>query len=90
MAVPPRQPGNVAVPIPYAGNHIGPRRLLTLALRRGLLGSQGAYVSIDGRTHVLPWGTAIFEVPADRPVMVSVYQVGLTMVGLATTTLMPH
>jgi hypothetical protein len=81
---------NATQPIPYAGSHVGPRRLLALTLRRSWVGSSAVHVGIDGATYVLPWGSASFEVPADRPVHVSVYQQVSGTSGVATTVLPPQ
>jgi hypothetical protein len=83
---------NAGVPISYVGFHVGPRRMLRLNLRRTWLDGRGVHVNIDGSTHVLPWGPAIFEVPADRPVMISVYTGGDhgSTAGLATAMHMPE
>jgi len=47
-------------------------------------------VGIDGRTYVVVWGAVAFEVPADRPVHVSVYLHGEYMVKAASTLLYPQ
>ena len=47
-------------------------------------------VGIDGRTYVVVWGSVAFEVPADRPVHVSVYLHGEYMVQAASTLLYPQ
>lgn len=79
-------------PIPYAGSHVGPRRRLTLALRPSwLIRAPAVHVSIDGATYVLPWGSAAFEVPADRPVHISAYQqISGTSSGVAAKVLPPQ
>jgi len=87
------------MPAPYHGNHEGPRRTLTLTMRSGVMQGMNwvsnttASVNIDGSVHKLPFGTgtALFEVPADRPVHVSVEQVSMgATVGVATIVLMPQ
>lgn len=83
-------PTPVEVPISYQGAHEGPRRTLALIMRRGMVSGTAAHVSIDGSMHVVPWGTAYFEVPADRPVNVSVHHIMMSTAGLAVITLMPH
>jgi len=60
-------------PIPYRLVHDGPRRLLHLQLKRALWNTAAVHVTIDGWPHVLGWGPAIFEIPADRPVAIRVY-----------------
>lgn len=75
-------------PIPYAGNHQGPRRVLRLNTRRGAVAKAGVTVGIDGAHYHQPWGWAAFEIPADRPVHVSVAQGG-GPVGVAATMLTP-
>ncbi len=61
-------------PIPYRLVHDGPRRLLHLQLKRALWNTGAVHVTIDGWPHVLGWGPAIFEIPADRPVTIRVHQ----------------
>lgn len=80
-----------SIPIPYPGAHGGPRRVLVLHLRRGgILATPAAMVHIDGSMYPVRWGTAHFEIPADRPVYLSVYQPRRTIVGLAATVLPPQ
>ena len=77
------------IPIPYVGNHDGPRRTLTLMLRGPWRDRTPAHVTVDGSTYVLPLGgPAWFEVPADRPVHVSVHQQHQHTTGHASTVLM--
>lgn len=77
-----------AMPVPYAGAHNGPKRILRLRLRRGLVAQSGVTVDIDGSHYHQPWGRTAFEIPADRPVHVAVTQ-GSGQVGLATVLLTP-
>ncbi|MEW2353533.1 hypothetical protein [Spirillospora sp. NPDC029432] len=84
------QPPTGTPPIPYAGHHAGPRRILVLDLRRGLIAGNSATVSIDGSEYPRHWGRTAFEIPADRPVAVAVFQrFRGTQAGLATTVLPP-
>ena len=76
-------------PIPYAGDHEGPTRVLQLRTRRGVVAKAGVTVGIDGAHYHQPWGRAAFEVPADKPVHVVVSQGG-GQVGLAATELTPE
>ncbi len=62
------------MPIPYLAQHDGPRRVLQLRLRRALKNVGAVHVSIDGWPYVLGWGPTAFEIPADRPVTIRVYQ----------------
>lgn len=77
------------IPIPYVGSHAGPRRTLTLALRGPWGSRQPVHVTVDGSTYVLSLGGPVwFEVPADRPVHVSVHQQLNQTTGHASTVLM--
>ena len=65
--------------IPYVDHHTGPRRLLQFNLTSGnstLKAKIPPIVSIDGRHYIVYWGTMTFEIPADRPVHVSVHVEG--------------
>lgn len=53
--------------IPYVDQHTGPKRVLDLNLRRGMVSGSGVEVSIDGRAYPVDWGRSLFEIPADRP-----------------------
>ncbi len=75
-------------PIPYAGGHDGPKRVLRLHTRRGVVAKAGVTIGIDGSHYHQPWGTAVFEIPADRPVHVAVSQ-GNGQIGVAATVLTP-
>lgn len=82
---------NESLPIRYAGWHDGQVRTLTVTLWGSRWWSgPTVHVNIDGFNHVLPWGTAVFEIPAGRAVTVSAYQVVNAPVGLASITLAPH
>ncbi len=64
-------------PIPYVEHHEGERRLLTLTLGHpGGPRNSAVVVGIDGRSYVVTWPVAVFEIPADRPVHVSVHLTG--------------
>jgi len=76
-------------PIPYAGHHDGPRRVLQLHTRRGVVAKAGVTVDIDGAHYHQGWGRAAFEIPADKPVRVVVSQ-GSGQVGVASTELAPN
>lgn len=85
---------NLQLPIPYSGYHVGPRRTLTVNLRCVSSSPEVVHVTIDGSTYVLPWGVVNFDVPADRPVSVIVYQMtrhagSESVSGLARTVLAP-
>ncbi|MFI0406151.1 hypothetical protein [Actinomadura sp. 3N508] len=77
------------MPIPYAGHHDGPTRILHLRTRRGAVAKAGVTVGIDGAHYHQRWGRAAFEIPADRPVHVAVSQ-GSGQIGVATTVLTPE
>ncbi|MFI0366488.1 hypothetical protein ACH35V_01330 [Actinomadura sp. 1N219] len=76
-------------PIPYAGHHDGPTRVLHLHTRRGVVAKAGVTVGIDGAHYHQRWGRAAFEIPADRPVHVAVSQGG-GQVGVAAAVLTPE
>jgi hypothetical protein len=76
-------------PIPYAGGHDGPTRVLQLHTRRGVVAKVGVTVGIDGAHYHQRWGRAAFEIPADKPVHVAVSQGG-GQIGLAATVLTPE
>jgi hypothetical protein len=76
-------------PIPYAGGHDGPTRVLQLHTRRGAVAKVGVTVGIDGAHYHQRWGRAAFEIPADKPVHVAVSQGG-GQIGLAATVLTPE
>ncbi|MEU6718488.1 hypothetical protein ABZ897_44090 [Nonomuraea sp. NPDC046802] len=75
-------------PIPYAGDHDGPTRVLQLHMRRGVVAKAGVTVGIDGAHYHQRWGRADFEIPADKPVHVVVSQGG-GQIGVAATELTP-
>lgn len=66
--------GSATAPIPYQAQHDGPRRVLHLELRRALKNIGAVHVNIDGLAHVQGFGSAFFEIPADRPVTIRVHQ----------------
>ncbi|WP_121251413.1 hypothetical protein [Nocardioides ferulae] len=76
--------------VPYVDQHAGPKRVLELVCRRGLMSGAGVEVSIDGRAYPMPWGTTRFEVPADRPVSVGVRQTIRGGAGQAHKVLAPQ
>ncbi|KAB2389993.1 hypothetical protein [Actinomadura montaniterrae] len=76
-------------PIPYVGDHNGPTRVLRLHTRRGVVAKAGLTVGVDGAHYHQGWGSAAFEIPADRPVHVSVSQGG-GQAGVAATVLTPE
>ena len=76
-------------PIPYAGDHDGPTRVLRLNTRRGVVAKAGVTVGIDGAHYHQGWGRTAFEIPADRPVHVAVSQGG-GQIGVAATVLNPE
>lgn len=89
---PPARPQEWASAIPYVEHHSGPRRLLTLHVttQNTTFGQQvPPVVSIDGRQYIVYWGSMSFEIPADRPVHVSVHIEGETMTQAASTLLQP-
>ncbi|MEU5884312.1 hypothetical protein [Spirillospora sp. NPDC047279] len=77
------------MPVPYAGNHNGPTRVLVLRTRRGVVAKAGVTVGIDGAHYHQRWGRAVFEIPADKPVHVAVSQGG-GQIGVAATVLTPE
>ncbi|WP_456696978.1 hypothetical protein [Aeromicrobium sp. P5_D10] len=76
--------------ISYAGPPTTSRRVLELDLRRSLIakGYQPT-VAIDGQRYVCDWGRWRFEIPADRPVHVSVHIEHRRPVGAASLILDP-
>jgi len=66
--------GSPSAPIPYQAQHDGPRRVLHLQLRRALRNIGAVHVNIDGLAHVQSFGSAFFEIPADRSVTIRVHQ----------------
>ncbi|MFB4308318.1 hypothetical protein [Actinomadura sp. GTD37] len=76
-------------PVPYAGAHDGPTRVLQLHTRRGVIAKAGVNVGIDGAHYHQRWGRAAFEIPADKPVHIAVSQGG-GQVGVAATVLTPE
>lgn len=82
--------GTGPLPVPYGGQHDGPRRTLVLNLRREMNAVRSVTVNIDGRDYPTPWGSAAFDIPADRPVSIAVYQeTDRGRGGLATMVLQP-
>ncbi|MEU5989258.1 hypothetical protein ABZ806_09790 [Spirillospora sp. NPDC047418] len=76
-------------PIPYAGGHHGPTRVLRLHTRRGVVAKAGVTIGIDGAHYHQPWGSVAFEIPADKPVHVAVSQGG-GQIAVAATVLTPE
>lgn len=71
------QPPPPPPPIPYVEAHDGEKRHLFIRFEAPLSGMAGAYVvGIDGRAFVVTWAAVVFEIPADRPVHVSVHVTG--------------
>lgn len=85
-------PVNSPLPIPYVEHHTGEKRVvaLHLPLPNRMTRRIPPVVGIDGRTYVVVWGVVAFEVPADRPVHVSVYLHGESMTQAASTLLYPQ
>ena len=84
-------PATPPMAIPYVDHHTGSRRLLQFNLTSGnatLKEKIPPIVSIDGRHYVVYWGTMTFEIPADRPVHVSVHVEG-ERIGQAASALLP-
>ncbi|NDU74269.1 hypothetical protein GWI34_16740 [Actinomadura sp. DSM 109109] len=81
--------GMSETPIPYAGDHDGPMRVLQLHTRRGVVAKAGVNVGIDGAHYHQRWGRAAFEIPAGKPVHVAVSQGG-GQIGVAATVLTPE
>lgn len=78
-------------PVPYVEYHLGERRVLLLRLlSSGMLGSFPPVVSIDGRQYISVWGDVPFEIPADRPVHVSVHVEYERMASAASVLLPPQ
>ncbi|WP_232668061.1 hypothetical protein [Pseudonocardia sp. TRM90224] len=75
--------------IPYGGYHVGPRRTVTVNLCRPRFSPEGLHINVDGSTHVLPWGVVNLDVPADRPVTITVFQLAQHITGLATIVVPP-
>lgn len=85
-------PAHGLLPIPYVEHHTGEKRVIVLHLQlpNRMTRKIPPVVGIDGRTYVVVWGVVAFEVPADRPVHVSVYLHGEYMVQAASTLLFPQ
>ncbi len=84
------EPPPIAHSIPYVDHHTGAKRVLLMHLRPpGATSKIPPVVSIDGRQYVVFWGTVAFEVPADRPVHVSVHLIANTMTQAGTALLLP-
>jgi hypothetical protein len=76
--------------IPYVDNHDAPRRVLWVTLEPPATQRIPPVVSIDGRQYIVYWGTVGFEVPADRPVHVSVHVEAEYMTQAASALLLPE
>ncbi|MVA75290.1 hypothetical protein GC722_04490 [Auraticoccus sp. F435] len=76
-------------PIPYVEHHAGGRRLLTVRLEVGATRAVAPVVAVDGRAYVVTWPVAVFEIPADRPVHVSVHLMGMLSPCPASVLLFP-
>ncbi|MEI2712407.1 MAG: hypothetical protein V9G04_03705 [Nocardioides sp.] len=76
-------------PIPYRLEH-GPLRVITLHVRPPHVRESSATVGVDGMQHPIPWdiGSLRLEVPADRPVSLSIVGTG-RYAGAATYVLEP-
>ncbi len=82
-------PGGVV--IPYGGQPAASKRVLDLCLKRSLI-SKGSspVVGIDGLSYISSWGRHLFEIPADRPVHLSVHIQRRAQVGTASLVLSPQ
>ena len=78
------------LPIPYVDQHEGPRRVVLLHLVRSSNVASVPIVGVDGRSYVVVWGTIAFELPADRPVHLSVHLQLDRLAYAASTLLMPQ
>jgi hypothetical protein len=76
--------------IPYVDHHVGPRRVVVLHLQRSSAVGSVPVVGVDGRSYVVVWGSVAFEVPADRPVHLSVHLELDRLAYAASTLLMPQ
>ena len=76
--------------IPWAGERAAPLRVLSVDLRPTTLtrGISPA-VLLDGRQYVVGWGSVALEVPADRPVHVTVLALHRRPLAAASLVLMP-
>ena len=76
--------------IPYVEHHSGPRRVLLITLDPPATQKIPPVVSIDGRQYIVYWGRIAFEIPADRPVHISVHVEGSYMTQAASVLLLPE
>jgi len=82
---------NTAAPIPWAGDRTVPLRVLTLHLRPTLLTRfVSPAVLVDGRQYLVAWGWVTLEVPADRPVHITVVVLHRRPLGAASLVLEPE
>jgi len=91
MSQPMPEQGSVSAPLPYLAQHDGPRRVLHLQLKSTMRNRGAVHVNIDGVAHVQHFGSAFFEIPADRPVTVRAHQFDVLqrVFGNAVTVLEP-
>ena len=77
--------------IPYGGQPAASKRVLDLCLKPSLI-SKGSspVVGIDGLSYSSSWGRHLFEIPADRPVHLSVHIQRKAKVGTASLVLSPQ
>ena len=82
-------PGGVV--IPYGGQPAASKRVLDFCLKPSLI-SKGSspVVGIDGLSYSSSWGRHLFEIPADRPVHLSVHIQRQAQVGTASLVLSPQ
>ena len=84
-------PQPISHSVPYVESHTGTRRTLLMHLRPPAATKKyPPVVGIDGRQYVVFWGTVAFEVPADRPVHVSVHIIANSMTQSASALLLPQ
>lgn len=88
MTTPDARQGPLA--IPYVDAHHGPRRVVVLHLQRSSTVGSVPVVGVDGRSYVVVWGSVAFEVPADRPVHLSVHLHLDRLAYAASTLLLPQ
>lgn len=76
--------------IPWAGDRAAPLRVLTIDLRStALTKGISPAVLLDGRQYVVGWGRVSLEIPAARPVHVTVLALHRRPLAAASLVLMP-
>ena len=76
--------------IPWAGDRTAALRVLTIDLRpTALTRGISPAVLLDGRQYVVTWGRVDLEVPADRPVHVTVLALHRRPLAAASLVLVP-